>query len=65
MSPELTIPLTDAEAVTVDNAGPKAATLARLSHARLPVPEGVCLTAEAYRRQIGRASCRERVSIDV
>ena len=55
MSPELAIPLTDAEAVTVDNAGPKAATLARLSGARFPVPDGVCLTAESYRRQIARA----------
>jgi pyruvate,water dikinase len=55
LSPELTIPLTDAEAVTADNAGPKAATLARLSRARLPVPDGVCLTAEAYRRQIALA----------
>ena len=55
MSPELAIPLTDAEAVTVDNAGPKAATLARLSRARLPVPDGVCLTAEAYGRQMALA----------
>ena len=55
MSPELAIPLTDAEAVTADSTGPKAATLARLGRARLPVPDGVCLTAEAYGRQMALA----------
>ena len=55
MSPELAVPLTDAAALTADDAGPKAATLARLSRARLPVPDGVCLTAEAYRRQMALA----------
>src|SRR5512145_3441504 len=32
--------------------GPKAATLARLAAAGLPVPEGFCLTDEAYRAQL-------------
>jgi pyruvate, water dikinase len=32
--------------------GPKAANLARLQQAGLPVPDGFCLGAEAYRRQV-------------
>ena len=35
--------------------GPKTATLARLRHAGLPVPEGVCLTAAVYRAQLAAA----------
>ena len=32
--------------------GPKAANLAALGHAGLPIPDGICLDAEAYRLQI-------------
>jgi len=32
--------------------GPKAANLAALGHAGLPIPDGFCLTAHAYRAQI-------------
>ncbi|MBI4593228.1 MAG: hypothetical protein HY728_03355, partial [Candidatus Rokubacteria bacterium] len=42
------IGLADAEAVG-ERVGPKAATLARLGRAGLPVPDGFCVTAEAYR----------------
>lgn len=45
-SPEATVP-----ALT----GPKAATLARLHAAGLPVPDGFCLTAVAYRAQLAGA----------
>ncbi|HEU5320586.1 MAG TPA: PEP/pyruvate-binding domain-containing protein, partial [Methylomirabilota bacterium] len=55
MSPDVATDLADAGAATADRVGPKAATLARLRRAGLPVPEGVCLTAEAYRRQLALA----------
>ena len=32
--------------------GPKAANLAALGHAGLPIPDGVCLDADAYRLQL-------------
>src|SRR5262249_35096023 len=44
--------LEDVAAATPDRVGPKAATLARLAGAGLPVPPGVCLTAEVYRRHL-------------
>lgn len=46
------IPLSAAEAVDASRVGPKAANLAALGRAGLPVPDGFCLTAEAYRMQI-------------
>jgi len=49
------IPLTDAARAAPDRVGPKAATLARLKAAGLPVPDGFCLTAEAYRAQLRAA----------
>lgn len=49
---ELVVPLTDAEGTDV---GPKAATLARLRRAGLPVPDGLCLTASAYHAQMATA----------
>ena len=50
----MVIGLADAKAAA-DRVGPKAATLARLKAAGLPVPDGVCLTAEAYRLQLRAA----------
>src|SRR3989442_14082917 len=41
--------LSDADAAPLASVGPKAATLARLAHAGLRVPDAVCLTADAYR----------------
>ena len=32
--------------------GPKAANLARLGRAGLPIPDGFCLAADAYRHQV-------------
>ena len=54
--PDLAVRLLDADAATAARVGPKAATLARLQRAGLPVPDGVCLTADAYRRQVALAS---------
>jgi pyruvate,water dikinase len=46
------LPLTDTAATDAERVGPKAANLAALAHAGLPTPGGVCVTADAYRRQI-------------
>src|SRR2546428_5113159 len=40
---------------TPDRVGPKTATLGRLRRSGLPVPDGVCLTAAAYRAQLAFA----------
>src|SRR5262245_47063051 len=45
--------------VTSDRVGPKAATLARLRRGGLPVPDGLCLTAAAYRTQLAAAGVEE------
>jgi pyruvate,water dikinase len=44
---------------TPDRVGPKTATLARLRRGGLPVPDGVCLTAAAYRAQLTAAGVEE------
>jgi len=46
------LPLSDPAATDPDRVGPKAANLAALAQAGLPTPGGVCITADAYRRQI-------------
>ena len=46
------VPLTAPEAADAGRFGPKAANLARLVQAGLPVPGGFCLGAEAYRTQV-------------
>jgi pyruvate,water dikinase len=48
----LIVPLAAAEAVDADRFGPKAANLARLGRAGLPIPNGFCVDAEAYRIQV-------------
>jgi pyruvate,water dikinase len=48
----LIVPLTAAEATDADRFGPKAANLARLGRAGLPIPDGFCVDAEAYRVQV-------------
>src|SRR5580704_2736737 len=45
-------PLTSREATDASRFGPKAANLARLGQAGLPIPDGFCVDAEAYRAQI-------------
>jgi pyruvate,water dikinase len=62
LSPDIAIALSDSDAASADRVGPKAATLARLHRAGLPVPEGICLTAVAYRRQITLAALAETVA---
>jgi pyruvate, water dikinase len=49
---QLVVPLAAAEAADAGRFGPKAANLAALGHAGLPIPDGFCLDAEAYRVQI-------------
>ncbi|HKU71871.1 MAG TPA: PEP/pyruvate-binding domain-containing protein [Burkholderiales bacterium] len=49
---ELIIPLSDPRAADAAHVGPKAANLAALGHAGLPIPDGFCLTADAYRTQL-------------
>jgi pyruvate,water dikinase len=49
---EYVISLANPAASGADRVGPKAANLAALAHAGLPTPEGFCLTADAYWRQI-------------
>jgi len=48
-------PLADPAQATPERVGPKAATLARLARAGLPVPEGFCVTADAYRAHVRAA----------
>ena len=51
----LIVPLAAAEAGDCNRFGPKAANLARLGHAGLPIVAGFCVDAEAYRVQL--AAC--------
>src|SRR5439155_19670336 len=48
----LTVPLSSQEATDAARFGPKAANLAALGKAGLPIPDGFCLDADAYRRQV-------------
>ena len=49
---QFVFPLTSREATGAGRFGPKAANLARLGQAGLPIPAGFCLDAEAYRSQV-------------
>lgn len=55
MSRDVAVLLSDAAATADDRVGPKAAALATLMRAGLPVPDGICFTAEAYRRELALA----------
>jgi pyruvate,water dikinase len=48
----LVVSSTSAEATDADRFGPKAANLARLGRAGLPIPYGFCVDAQAYRIQV-------------
>ena len=48
----LIVSLSSAEATDATRFGPKAANLAALGQAGLPIPDGVCLDAQAYRLQV-------------
>ncbi len=62
------IELSSIEATDAARVGPKAANLAALGRAGLPIPEGFCLPAEAYRLQIAalglEATAREVFSAE-
>jgi pyruvate,water dikinase len=49
---QLVVPLDSAQATDASRFGPKAANLAALGQAGLPVPGGYCLDAQAYRQQL-------------
>ena len=49
---QFVVPITAHEATDAGRFGPKAANLARLGQAGLPIPAGFCVDAEAYRTQI-------------
>jgi pyruvate, water dikinase len=51
----LIVPISAPEAADESRFGPKAANLARLGHAGLPIPDGFCVDAQAYRRQLAAA----------
>jgi phosphoenolpyruvate synthase/pyruvate phosphate dikinase len=51
-SRRLVVPIAASEAADAERFGPKAANLARLGHAGLPIPDGFCVDAEAYRAQL-------------
>ena len=51
----LTFPISAPEAADAGRFGPKAANLARLGHAGLPIPAGFCVDAQAYRMQLAAA----------
>jgi len=55
------LPLSDPAAADAERVGPKAANLARLAHAGLPTPGGVCITADAYDRQTQHLGISEAV----
>src|SRR5262245_3652029 len=57
----LIVPLDSPEALDVDRVGPKAANLAALGRAGLPIPGGFCLTADAYRLQLAEVGAEEAV----
>jgi pyruvate,water dikinase len=52
VSAKLIVPLGAPEATDAARFGPKAANLAALGHAGLPIPDGICLGADAYRLQL-------------
>ena len=49
---DLLIPLSAPQAADAACVGPKAANLAALGRAGLPIPDGYCVAAEAYRLQL-------------
>ena len=58
------VALTSREATEAARFGPKAANLAALGHAGLPIPDGFCLDAAAYRHQVeilGLTECARQV----
>src|ERR1700691_411633 len=52
MASSFILPLGSPAATDADRTGPKAANLAALAQAGLPTPGGLCIAADAYRRQV-------------
>jgi len=59
----LIVSLGSPEAVDADRFGPKASNLARLGHAGLPIPEGFCVDAQAYRLQLADGGLAEHARV--
>src|SRR5258707_11580738 len=57
--PPLVVPLDAPEAADPSRFGAKAANLAALTHAGLPVPAGFCVDAQAYRTQLSALGLEE------
>ena len=57
--PQLMIRLSHPDAASADRVGPKAANLAALGRAGLPIPDGYCVPADAYRRQLAHLGLEE------
>lgn len=57
--PGLIVALASHEAVDAGRFGPKAANLARLGQAGLPIPGGFCVDARAYRMQVASLGLEE------
>src|SRR5580698_8918756 len=49
---QFVFPVTARQATDANRFGPKAANLVRMGQAGLPIPDGFCVDAEAYRAQI-------------
>ncbi|UCF60632.1 MAG: hypothetical protein JSV37_12835 [Anaerolineaceae bacterium] len=60
MSPQLILPLNDAQA-TLESVGGKGASLARLINAGFPVPDGFHITTEAYRRFVQENELQQNI----
>ena len=58
-APRLLVPLGDPAATDADRFGPKAAGVAALAQAGLPVPDGFCIDAAAYRCQLAALALEE------
>jgi pyruvate,water dikinase len=56
---QFVVPLTSPEACDAARFGPKAANQAALGRAGLPIPDGFCLDADAYRAQVAALGLRE------
>ena len=64
MSPEYIIPLADSRA-TLETVGGKGASLARLSRANLPVPDGFHVTTAAYRQFVAVNQLQPAILIEL
>ena len=58
----LVIPLSSPDAANAELFGPKAANQAALGQAGLPIPDGFCLSSEAYRMQLKTAGIEDAIA---